>query len=548
MSAWYRQGTVSVANGSTAVTGQLTAWNSIAKAGDPILLDGGWYEVAAVAGNTTLTLATPFAGSDIVEGAYAIAPFSAKHTISGEIGLKVNDLLDRITTAFLTSGPPNDAIGGDGSLAFDPEASLYYFKSDGAWSGGVSLIGSNYPADKCAAFYPAKLKLQRNAGDVSMLVIGDSTGNETSEPIYHFAQARAAEFPAYSVDYRLNDGSGYGAPTIIQAGSGPNTLRFYNASAAGYRFAEWLGARFAHAIAALPSAPDLILINDGLNRSGLMNSTAVRQLLIEGVQQIWDTFPGAPISFVLQNPLRDNENMEYVRIGTLQAAEMLPGVGIVDYYSTWWGAGKPTSWYADGTHPSAAGIAVNDAILQDVWRSAKFYPPPRAFDFWWAQRAKLSFLGNGNFAAFSSALPDSWTEGGTGSVSKDEEDFYPGKSYSVKIDGSSAKYIRRSITGSDLAPLLGKRITVAVRMKVAPGGPSAAGRVLLQSDGTTPINTSAQDANYSTGGWIWKYIDGAIVPRDATYVRPSIYATANATPGVINVDEAHIFLGDGRPL
>ncbi|MGY0830279.1 beta strand repeat-containing protein [Azospirillum argentinense] len=61
---WYRDGSVTLINGSTAVTGFGTLWASQVFPGDVFSPDGDrFYEVAAVASNTALTLRTPYTGT-----------------------------------------------------------------------------------------------------------------------------------------------------------------------------------------------------------------------------------------------------------------------------------------------------------------------------------------------------------------------------------------------------------------------------------------------------------------------------------------------------
>lgn len=70
----YSTGTISVSNGSTAVTGDSTVWSTNATAGQHILLDHAWYPIAVVGNNTSITLAIPFAGVTLAGGTvYAIA-------------------------------------------------------------------------------------------------------------------------------------------------------------------------------------------------------------------------------------------------------------------------------------------------------------------------------------------------------------------------------------------------------------------------------------------------------------------------------------------
>lgn len=62
----------------------------------------------------------------------------------------------------------------------------------------------------------------------ALVVAGDSTGNETTEFVYLTGQALATQYPALRVVYSLFDDATkeYGAPTVIQAGSGESYINF----------------------------------------------------------------------------------------------------------------------------------------------------------------------------------------------------------------------------------------------------------------------------------------------------------------------------------
>lgn len=65
----YTTGTVAITSGSTTVTGSSTVWTSALHSDNYLQVtngtDGNWYEVDTVAGNTSLTLVTPFAGATV---------------------------------------------------------------------------------------------------------------------------------------------------------------------------------------------------------------------------------------------------------------------------------------------------------------------------------------------------------------------------------------------------------------------------------------------------------------------------------------------------
>ena len=70
-----------------------------------------------------------------------------------------------------------------------------------------------------SALAPLVAALQSGA-DTSVLLLGDSTGNDSDEWFYIFGQWLAAQFPEYTVEYRPwnNTTKAYGRPTILQTG------------------------------------------------------------------------------------------------------------------------------------------------------------------------------------------------------------------------------------------------------------------------------------------------------------------------------------------
>lgn len=73
--SWYRTGTVTVTNNSTAVTGSGTAWVDAAQVGESFLgPDGQVYEITAINSATSLTIAPAYKGSTASAQAYALMP------------------------------------------------------------------------------------------------------------------------------------------------------------------------------------------------------------------------------------------------------------------------------------------------------------------------------------------------------------------------------------------------------------------------------------------------------------------------------------------
>lgn len=110
--AWYRTGTIAVANGSATVTGTGTAFVGNVIAGFGINApDGRTYEVAAVVSSTQLTLATPYMGANASGQAYSILPTRGPEVrLAEQLAVMVNDY----GAAFTGAGAGKF---GDGTLA-----------------------------------------------------------------------------------------------------------------------------------------------------------------------------------------------------------------------------------------------------------------------------------------------------------------------------------------------------------------------------------------------------------------------------------------------
>jgi hypothetical protein len=106
-------------------------------------------------------------------------------------------------------------------------------------------------------------RMKRNTEDVVLSVLGDSTGNDTTEWVRLVASWLASRYPAYTVLHRLwNDtNQNYDTATTVQTGNGSHTLTIYNASTPGMA-ANYSTARLG---AQVPVTPTAFIINYGHN-------------------------------------------------------------------------------------------------------------------------------------------------------------------------------------------------------------------------------------------------------------------------------------------
>lgn len=96
---WYKSGTVSVAQNSSAVIGTGTAFIANSRVGDAFRgPDGNWYEVVNIASNTALAISPNYQGPNAAGGVYALAPMEGyvKATADAlrEASRQVGDALD----------------------------------------------------------------------------------------------------------------------------------------------------------------------------------------------------------------------------------------------------------------------------------------------------------------------------------------------------------------------------------------------------------------------------------------------------------------------
>lgn len=118
---YYNDGTVTVSNGSTGVTGVGTSW-SVIRAGDEFWANGYSVRVASVESQTALTLAYPWPGTGLSTGTYEIRlpPPSADVTTT------IRKLLDTLNTGSAFQFVDGDAGTPGISFASDPDTGFYH--------------------------------------------------------------------------------------------------------------------------------------------------------------------------------------------------------------------------------------------------------------------------------------------------------------------------------------------------------------------------------------------------------------------------------------
>jgi hypothetical protein len=150
-----------------------------------------------------------------------------------------------------------------------------------------------------AQVQPLLSKIKRGIDDPVILVLGDSTGNDTNEWVYLVTSTLGARFPTHTFKYSLWNGTSYPAPTTMSTGSGPRTVTVYNGSVAGSRTLYPPGGRWAVMVAA--QTPELIFVNYGHNQ-GTTAPALWRSVYLPHTEALSEEHRGAGIVLMLQNP------------------------------------------------------------------------------------------------------------------------------------------------------------------------------------------------------------------------------------------------------
>mgnify|MGYP007125362739 CR=1 FL=1 len=141
--AWYRTSTLSVTNGSTAVTGVGTAWITNVGIGEALLApDGRLYEIANVASDTSITLGSAYLGATQTGQAYVIVP---SQSYIRDLAAQAAALVNNYSTFYSTVGqgkfPEGTLAAPAVSFSADTNTGFYHSAADEVTlvAGGVAI-------------------------------------------------------------------------------------------------------------------------------------------------------------------------------------------------------------------------------------------------------------------------------------------------------------------------------------------------------------------------------------------------------------------------
>lgn len=155
--SWYSTGTISVTNGSAAVTGSGTAWVAAVRAGWAMIMPNGLpYEIASVNSDTGITLVNVYTGTTQTGQAYSVMPTQG---LEANLVTALNDLLTNYQGVY-------DGVGQGKFL-----------------DGTVAAPGIRFAGDEDTGLYrPASNQLAAAAGGVMRWLLS-STAFTVNVPI-----------------------------------------------------------------------------------------------------------------------------------------------------------------------------------------------------------------------------------------------------------------------------------------------------------------------------------------------------------------------------
>lgn len=411
----------------------------------------------------------------------------------------------------------------------------------------------------------AKLDAGENA---TLFVNGDSTAYADPGIFYRLAQAIGDMHDATVIIYRwaewnINAATGpkaYAAPVTLHTGK-RGTLTVYLAALpggmAGYMFADQRAAALA-----IP-APDLCIMHQGHNMqsfelsAGDVRYVSGKSAFLGPIAMTCLKWPGVPQIITTQNPKRSSAGYDKVRAAILEIGASLTDIMVIDTHQAFMDAGKPPTWYLDDTHPNELGYAkIADYLIASYRGStpvAGYTTAP------WPLTAATNLHANPDFSNWTGAVPVNWSAQAPATASKDTNVKWSGfaHSFSMVPNGNAAAGMVRYIRTTELTPLLGKRVSVAILYYSMAGQRSPTINWVVKSGGSVRTLVGAAlhfggAGDQVTGGWMMAVFHNVLIDADIdtngfnTYfsIRPGFGVTAPASNLPLRLQKIMMVDGD----
>lgn len=386
---------------------------------------------------------------------------------------------------------------------------------------------------------PMWQKVRSAMDDVYIVIMGDSTGNETFEWVYQWATHLAQTVKTHSIRYRLwVDGSGWQVEERMSVGTTERTIFIDNVSVPGSTERYFQGSATSN-IFNSGRVYDLVLLNYGHNEGTSVPSITLSAGFTEAIFACRQINPMAPIIVTAQNPRRDFPDHSARAVACWADIAGVNGLGVIDVYSAFIKLGSPSELYIDMIHPNAEGHKVWLEVVKKALSDTPSYQFDKVAEPY-SGPLRMNLIPNPAFVTWGVNVPALW-EANAVTVTQDlarRESF----AYSVKVTctdvNSPLLYVDLSDT---LTASRGQWVTFAARVWRPSGISTNAGRLQISGSGMNTV-TSRSKANEAENGWMWA-VCHAFVPKGTTSLQAR-FLGGTVVGDSFNVDR--VWLGIGK--
>lgn len=362
------------------------------------------------------------------------------------------------------------------------------------------------------AVQPFLSVIENGVRDANLLLIADSTSNEQSEWAYLFFADLATRYPSHAFEYRLWNDTNQSYDPAVTIGAGAHKVTLWNASFPGATTQSWQEQRITPAIYNVPA--DVVLISLGHNEaSGSNYAWAWRSRYLSLTESIKARKPNSAMVLIGQNPATAN-TWQAQRIEVYKEIASRQGYGFIDVHAEFIRVGGNLT--IDGIHPTPAGSRLWADVMLSAFTRTRHAPRFQETSML-ANHSIESVMPNGFFTEWTGGSPTGWLTSRATS-SKDTTTMETGDSaWKLDVTGDAAV----TYLNLDASKVAGKRYSLAVRMKVAPGSTvNTTGRIGTYDN----VNNSTLQPVGSgiTDGYRWMLHEGSFAPG-ATSARIYIY-------------------------
>lgn len=186
------------------------------------------------------------------------------------------------------------------------------------------------------------------AREWSLMVFGDSTGNDTDEFVFLLAERMSDHYNRPVIMHRWVD-AGYVAPLTIGAG-GNAPIHIWNGSVPGQT--ATYATKNLEKMAPEGVDVDLVMVNYGHNYKGTWSA---EQATLELAQALDDRLGAKAMLYMLQNPQNPETEDSAAVVSMLRKLTTDSGYETADVYSAFKATGDIGPLMVDNLHPNPAG-------------------------------------------------------------------------------------------------------------------------------------------------------------------------------------------------